>query len=230
MGTDEACLVATAEAAEKSGQYDAAFDIWQQIASITNRPDHLCKLGRVAQKLRRWSDAEAALVKASRVDNRFPVPIALLGSLFLARTDGDRLANARQAKVWLERAHAMSPSPMYLSLLGAANDRLGDKEAAEDAFRKVIELDESYVEAYFNLGLLLARDDQNEEAERLLRKATQLDPNSHKAHGQLGVLLQKLGRHSEGEIELRRALEINPTDVIASRHLHGVAGGPDSTN
>lgn len=223
MENEESDLIEIAGAAERSGQYGTTYDLWRRIASITNRPDYLCKLGRVAQKLGRWSDAEEALVKALKLDNKFPVPLALLGSLFLARTDGDQLANAHQAKVWLERAHAISPSPMYLSLIGAANDRLGDSKAAEDAFRRVIELDKSYAEAYFNLGLLLARNGQNEEAEKLLRKATQLDPNSHEAHGQLGVLLQRLGKSSEGEAELKRALEINRTDVIASRHLDKVA-------
>ena|SRR3989442_2415319 len=114
---------------------------------------------------------------------------------------------------------------MSLSLLGAAHDRLGEKEAAREAFRKAIELDESYAEAHFNLGLLLATDGQNEEAERLLRKATQLDPNSHEAHGRLGILLQELGKHSEAEDELRRAIEINPTDAIANFYLNRAPGG-----
>jgi len=48
-------------------------------------------------------------------------------------------------------------------------------------FRKVIELDENYAEAYFNLGLLLADEGQNVEAERLLRRATELAPNSSHA-------------------------------------------------
>ena len=113
--------------------------------------------------------------------------------------------------------------------MGDAHDRLGEKEAAKEAFRKAIELDDSYAEAYLNLGLLLADDGQNEEAERLLRTATRLNPNSHKAHGRLGILLQELGRYSEAEAELRRAIEIDPTDAIASSYLNRAAGGA-STN
>jgi tetratricopeptide (TPR) repeat protein len=106
-----------------------------------------------------------------------------------------------------------------------AHDRLGEKQAAIESFRKAIELDASYEEAYFNLGVLLADDGQNEEAEKLLRTATRLDPNFHKAHGRLGVLLQELGRYSEAEAEFRRAIEIDPTDAIASSYLNGSAGG-----
>jgi Flp pilus assembly protein TadD len=109
-------------------------------------------------------------------------------------------------------------------LLGDAHNRLGDKKSAREAFRKAIELDETYAEAYFNLGLLLADDGQSEEAERLLRTATQLTPNSHKAHGRLGILLQQLGRYSEAEAELRRAIEIDPTDAIANFYINRVAG------
>jgi tetratricopeptide (TPR) repeat protein len=62
------------------------------------------------------------------------------------------------AKAWLEQAVAAAPSPIPLSFLGDAHNRLGDKKSAREAFRKAIELDETYAEAYFNLGLLLADD------------------------------------------------------------------------
>jgi tetratricopeptide (TPR) repeat protein len=99
------------------------------------------------------------------------------------------------------------------------------RKLPKGAFRKAIQLDASYAEAYFNLAVLLANDGQNDEAEKLLRTAAQLDPNSHKAHGQLGILLQRLGKDSEGEAELRRAIEIDPTDAIASFYLNRPTGG-----
>jgi tetratricopeptide (TPR) repeat protein len=223
VSNEESVLLEAAKAAERSGNCAAAFDAWQRLASATNRPDYLCKLGRVAQKLERWTYAEKAFFDALRVEKTFPLAIVGLGSLFLARADGDRSTNLRTAKAWLEQAIAALPSQISLSLLGDAHNRLGEKEAAKGAFRKAIELDASYTEAYFNLGILLANDGQNEEAERLLRTATQLDPNSHKAHGQLGVLLQQLGRYSEAEGELRRAIEIDPTDAIAISYLNRAA-------
>ena len=225
MRNEEAALLGTAQAAERSGNYAAAFDAWQHLASMTSRPDYLCKVGCVAQKLGRWTDAEKAFLDALKVDKTFWLAMTFLGSLFLARTDGDLSTNARTAKAWLEKALAADPSQMSLNFLGDAHDRLGEKEAAREAFRRVIELDASYAEAYFNLGLLLARDGENEEAERLLRKATQLDPNFHEAHGRLGILLQNLGRHAEAEAELRRAIEIDPTDATANFYLNQAAGG-----
>jgi len=221
---EESALLEAAGAAERSGNYAIAFDAWQQLASLTSRPDYFCKAGRIAQKLGRWIDSETAFLDALKVDKTFSLAMVVLGSLFLKRTDGDPSTNARRAKAWLEQAVAVNPSTMSLSFLGDAHNRLGDKKSAREAFRKAIELDETDAEAYVNLGLLLADDGQSDEAERLLRTATLLNPNSHKAHGRLGILLQQLGRYSEAEAELRRAVEIDPTDEIAGSYLNRVAG------
>ena len=227
MRNEELVLQETAMAAERSGNLEAASDAWRALSSIAaSRPDYLCKLGRVAERLGRWADAEQAFLEAIRVDECFSLAMALLGSLFLKRTDGDRSANAEKAKAWLEQAVAIAPNQMSLSFLGSAHARLGEKEAAKAAFRKVIEVDDTYVEAYLNLGLLLSADGQAIEAEGLLRKATQLDPGSHRAHGALGVLLQELGNYSEAEAELKRTLELNPTDPIARNHLRLLADDP----
>ncbi len=225
MRNEESALLEAAGAAERSGNYAVAFDAWQQLASMTSRPDYFCKAGRIAQKLGRWTDSETAFLDALRVDKTFSLAMVVLGSLFLKRTDGDPSTNARRAKAWLEQAVAVAPSPMSLSFLGDAHNRLGDKKSAREAFRKAIELDETDAEAYFNLGLLLADDGQSDEAERLLRTATLLDANSHKAHGRLGILLWQLGRYSEAEAELRRAIGIDPTDEIARSYLNRAADG-----
>jgi len=216
---EESALQETAKAAERVGNYNAAFEAWQHLALMTSRPDYLCKVGRMAQKLGRWTDAEKAYLDALVVDETFPLAMVLLGSLFLKRTDRDPSTNARTAKAWLQKAIATAPSPNALSFLGTAHDRLREKKAAMEAFRRAIALDESYAEGYLNLGILLAKDGDNEEAEGLLRMATQLDPSSHKAHGTLGILLQACGKYSEAEHELRRAMELDPTDAIASFYL-----------
>jgi Flp pilus assembly protein TadD len=194
--------------------------------------------------LERWDDAERAFLDALRVASKKAMVIpgnagspglvdktlsaakTLLGSLFLERSDGDRAENARKAKEWLEQAVAVAPNQASLSFLGSALARLGEKEAAKSTFRKVIELDESYVEAYINLGLLLSTDGQAIEAEGLFRRATQLDPGSPRAHGALGVLLQELGHYSEASAELKRTLEIDPTDSIARDRLRLLADDP----
>jgi tetratricopeptide (TPR) repeat protein len=237
MTDKELALQEAATAAEQSGDLEDAYDIWRTISSLdTNRPDYLCKLGHVAERLEKWTCAEQAFLDAievasklkamprtigslNLVDKTLSLAMGLLGSLFLARRDGDRSVNAQRAREWLEQAVAVAPNQVSLSFLGSAYARLGEKEAAKTAFRKVIELDETYAEAHLNLGLLLSADGQAIEAEGLLRKAAQLDPGCHQAHGALGVLLQELGHYSEAEAELKRTLELNPTDSIARARL-----------
>jgi tetratricopeptide (TPR) repeat protein len=244
MKPEEVALQETARSAERSGDLKAALGAWRALSLINaNRPDYFLELGSAAQDLERWEDAERAFLDALRVaskekaipgsansadliDKTCSMAKTLLGSLFLKRTDGDRSANVRKAKEWLEQAVAVFPNQASLSFLGSAYARLGEKEAAKAAFRKVIDLDETYVEAYINLGHLLSADSQAIEAEWLFRKAVLLDPGSHRAHGALGVLLQNLGHYSEAEAELRRTLELNPTDTVARDHLRRLASDP----
>jgi tetratricopeptide (TPR) repeat protein len=239
---EELALQKTAESAERSGDLEAALNAWQALSFIAgNRPDYFCKFGRAAQDLERWADAERAFLDALRVaskvkakpgsadpadfvDKTSSLVMTFLGSLFLERSDGNRSANARKAIGWLEQA--VIPNQASLSFLGSAHARLGEKEAAKAAFRKVIDLDETYVEAYINLGHLLSANGQAIEAEGLFRKAVRLDPRSYLAHGALGVLLQELGHYSEAEAELKRTLELNPTDPVARDHLRRLADDP----
>jgi tetratricopeptide (TPR) repeat protein len=241
MGDEEVTLQETAKSAERSGDLEAALDAWRALSLINaNRPDYFCMLGSVAKDLGRWAYAEEAFLDAIKVTSKLKaipgiprtpelvdktdsMAKTLLGSLFLTRTDGDGSANARKAKEWLEQAVAATPNQASLSFLGTAHQRLGEREAAKAAFRKVIEIDATYAEAYLNLGLLLSADGQAIEAEGLLRKAAQLDPDSHRAHGALGILLKELGHYSEAEAELKRTLELNPNDSIARNHLRRLA-------
>jgi tetratricopeptide (TPR) repeat protein len=223
-------LVEKARSAEDAGDFAAAFQAWNQLVSETRRADHYCQLGRVASKLGMWAEAEKAFHDALAIKPHFAVAMLMFGSLLLIRTDGDQTDNAKTAKDWLLRAMEIDRTAMALSLMGAADYRLGEKDAAKDAYRAAIEIDGAYEEAYFNLGNIVAEEGDDAEAERLLRRAIQLDPNYHVAHGRLGILLQRVGRSSEGEAELKRALEINPADAIASRYLNRVAGGLGSTN
>jgi tetratricopeptide (TPR) repeat protein len=194
-------LVETARGAEKSADFAAAFQAWNQLASKTKRADHYCQAGRLARKLELWSDAEKAFLDALAIKPQFTVAMLMLGSLFLIRTDGDQTANAQTAKVWLLRASEIDRTAMVLNLMGAADCLLGEKDAAKEAYRAAIEIDGAYEESYFNLGNIVAEEGDDAEAERLLRRAIQLDPSYHAAHGRLNILLQKQGRHLEAESE-----------------------------
>jgi protein O-mannosyl-transferase len=216
---NESELINAATRAENSGDLTAAFETWTRLASQIKRADFQCQLGRIATKLKKWADAEKAFTEALSINSRFSVAMLLMGSLFLERTDRDQASNAESARVWLSRSLDVDRTAMGWSLLGAALYRLGEKQAAQRAYRTALGIDESYEEAYFNLGILVAEQGNDIEAEALLRKAIQLDPAFLLAHGRLGLLLQKQGRYVEAESEFKRCIEINPDNYLSHFYL-----------
>ena len=212
-------LKKAARNAEKEGDYEAAFRAWHKLASETRRAPFYCQAGRVAVELERWADAEKAFLEALTIDSDLAIAMGLIGALYLFRKDGDRTDNFKTAKTWLLRALELNRTAPILSLLGAAHYRLGEKDGAKDAYQAAIELDASYEEAYFNLGVLEQEEGNDAESERLLRRAIQLDPERLGAHGRLGVLLHKRGRHSEAESEFRRCIETDPSDYFSHLYL-----------
>lgn len=215
MNNEISELVNAATRAENSGDLKAAFETWTRIASQTRRADFQCQLGRIAGRLEKWAVAEKAFAEALSINPRFSVAMLLMGSLFLERTDGDQARNAESGRLWLSRSLDIDPTAVGWSFLGAALYRLGEKQAAQRAYRTALGIDESYEEAYFNLGILVAEEGNDIEAEALLRKAIQLDPSYLVAHGRLGLLLQKQGRYVEAESEFKCCIEIDPDDYFA---------------
>jgi tetratricopeptide (TPR) repeat protein len=219
-------MLERAEEAERLGDVDTAIQLWLEISSKTQRFEAYFQLARLALMRENWQTAETALLRVVEIGINLPVAEAMLGALFLERTDGDRATNLGAARTWLLRSVEISKTAPTLCLLGTVYSHLKEKEDAKKAWRLAIGADENYEEAYFNLGLLLSADGQAIEAEGLLRKAAQLDPDSPRAHGALGVLLQELGHYSEAEAELKRALELDPADSIARNHLRHLMNDP----
>jgi tetratricopeptide (TPR) repeat protein len=221
-----AATVERAEEAERLEDLDSAFRLWLEISSKTQKAEAHFQLARLALMLERWKTAETALLHVLDTGTNLSVAEAMLGALFLNRSDGDHVSNLETAKMWFLRSIATAKIAPTLCLLGVVYSNLKEKESAAKAWRSAIEVDENYEEAYFNLGLLLSADGQAVEAEGLLRKAVQLDPDSPRAHGALGVLLEELGHYAEAEAELKRTLELNPSDSIAQKRLRRLMNDP----
>jgi adenylate cyclase len=100
--------------------------------------------------------------------------------------------------------------------------REGNHEA-QDMFRRAIDLDPSYADAYAALGLSLIEAvssgwtefiaDDLGNAETLGQKALSIDPTSTRAHRLLAEVDMMKGRFDLALDETRRAIEINPNDA-----------------
>jgi tetratricopeptide (TPR) repeat protein len=211
-----------ADAAEESGDLDSAFRMWLEISSKSQTSKSYFQLARLALTLRKWQAAETALLRILEINPNLPLALGMLGALFLNRTDGGRANNLEAAKTWLLRSIETAKTAPTLCLLGTVYSHLSEKAKAQEAWWTAIEVDGQYEEAYFNLGILAAKDGNSERAENLLAKAIQIDPEYFSAHGRLAKLLRKQGRYPEAEREFRRCVEIDPSHYLSRLYLASV--------
>jgi tetratricopeptide (TPR) repeat protein len=206
-----------AEAAEAIGQLQNALELWEKVCRTDPDPATLCKLGRLRQKLGQWQPAEEALLAALAIDRSFTIAMLFLGILNMHREDIEHDAAMQQAATWLEKAIALEPSAMAHTLLGVTFCHRRDPESARQAFKRAIELDDEYEEAYYNLAGL---PDTNPERKRdLYQKAIHLDPDYALAHQRLGVIEHKQKNLPAAEYHFRRAVELDTLDVFSHLYL-----------
>jgi superkiller protein 3 len=102
----------------------------------------------------------------------------------------------------------------------AAQQR-GDLERAADAYRRAIEIDSEFTEAYANLGAVLSRLGRYEEAVRAYDRALTLDPRLNAARVNLGLAHYRAGALAPAAETFRAAYTANPS-LLQVRQLLGL--------
>ena len=113
-----------------------------------------------------------------------------------------------------ERFRAAPGEPFLREILvglalvwGAA---LGHKAQAAERFRQALELDQDFVDAWNNLGNVLAELGEADEAVEALEKALELDPDYGDAHYNLADVLDSQGRKEQAAEHWRSYLRQQP--------------------
>jgi len=88
----------------------------------------------------------------------------------------------------------------------------GRDDKVAEAWGKVIEIEPSFAEAHFNLGVALTKAGKIEEAIPHFEKAIELNPYFVKGYEAMGNALAGLGRNDEALKQYMKALELNPDD------------------
>ncbi|WP_293122706.1 tetratricopeptide repeat protein [Microcoleus sp. bin38.metabat.b11b12b14.051] len=83
-----------------------------------------------------------------------------------------------------------------------------DKAGAEAAFRRAIQIDPNFAEAYANLGSLLANQNKLEEAASNLQNAIRLKPNTAEFHYMFGQVLYAQNKMSEAVESVKKARDL----------------------
>ncbi|MEG3859377.1 tetratricopeptide repeat protein [Microcoleus sp. herbarium12] len=83
-----------------------------------------------------------------------------------------------------------------------------DKTGAETAFRRAIQIDPNFAEAYANLGSLLANQNKLADAISNLQTAIRLKPNSPEFHYMFGQVLYAQNKMSEALESVKKARDL----------------------
>ncbi len=114
-------------------------------------------------------------------------------------------------------------SIQVLFWLGAAYERTGRHEPAERAFRRLLELDESFAPALNYLGYMWAELGQNlDEALGLIQRAVAMEPDNGAYVDSLGWVKFRLGEYEQARDLLERAARLIPEDAVIYEHLGDV--------
>ena len=105
------------------------------------------------------------------------------------------------------------------SVLAGRWRNAGRVDDAVEQYRKAVELNPGYMEAYSNLGNALRQQGRLDEAMAHCRKALEIQPQSARTHRILGLALAGSGRLDEAIAQFQEALAIEPECAEAHNDL-----------
>jgi len=115
---------------------------------------------------------------------------------------------------------ASSPNSYHIrNNLGTVYWRQGRIDAAEQEWRKALELSPRNVIFINNLGLVFAHRKQYADATAYFQRSMRYKPNYTDAHLNLGNVYEELGQHADAELQFRAAVALSPLNVDARNKL-----------
>ena len=149
------------------------------------------------------ADSLAPLIRGAR--ERLQVQVRLSTS--------SRSRYFAQADSLLAAGKALAPDDLIFLVVEATRaDAEDDPQSAETVWRRVLEVNPNYAEAYNRLGYLYLGKGRYEEAEAAMRRYAFVAPDLANPHDSLGEVLMTVGRYEEAETEFARALAKQPDD------------------
>jgi len=201
-----------ARALKETGRVDQALALYRSAASrwptdpalfhdlaVAARDASQAKHGAAAGALRDEAEqAERVAVALS------PTTATAHNGLGLLAIDAGRIEDAAAE---FERAAASDPNnASYLANLGNARRALGDRAAAEKAYRQALDISPQTADAANGLGVLLVEARRPGEAVAWFERALASAPDLVEARLNLGIALQESGQLVRAAEEYRRVL------------------------
>jgi tetratricopeptide (TPR) repeat protein len=197
--------------------------------AITLKPDAMLGYLKRGETYRRRGEFVAAirdLRRASELDTTATRPLEELGDAYLADTP-HRYGSAAERYEQYVRLDNSSPRVLYK--LAFAKYHEGRADAAIDAARRALALDDKFAEAYYLLGLCYRDAQQPDAARKMLEAAVKLQPTLHHAREELADLFGALDRVEDrlNQLEILTALDPGPSRAVALGLAYAKAGQTD---
>jgi Flp pilus assembly protein TadD len=198
-----------AEVQSLLGHHDEALALTESLVQLAPNDHGAWELkAQLLLKLKRPAQAAAPARHAAELDPDCPIAHAYLAE---ACQEAGELAEAQAA--WVEVLERAPFEPAFLCNFGTLQNKLKQPAAAEQSFRRAIELRPDFALAYRNLGETLASGRRFEEAAAAFQKARELDPNDANANLRAGDMALRRRQFELAERAYRDALEIAPHDA-----------------
>ncbi len=94
-----------------------------------------------------------------------------------------------------------------LYLMAKCYDELGEYKTAKEVLYDLLNIDENNYKAYFKLGNILEKEDDNDSAIDMYEQCLDIEPSCYDAYEALGILLANKGEYKEAEDLYKRAIE-----------------------
>lgn len=184
-GYDAALLIELASMLRETGRHEEAL---RAIRTVCDREPRnaaaRCELGNCLAAAGRQDEAERAYMDCLKLDPNQNTARVQLGNILL------RSGRALPAIALYDTALLSNPDmPALHNNLATACMAAGQLDRAEHHFRRTVALDQSFFQAWLNLGRVLASTGRSEEARDALLRAKELrpdDPRAQQALQQLG--------------------------------------------
>ena len=167
--------------------------------------------------LKRYLDAEKALLKSFKLKDTQPDIASDLGSIYLKN------GNIKNARRYLEIAQASSANNnmhIVFNNLGALSAETGKNRQALKFWKQALNKNPGLPEAHINMGVVYEKIGQKRKAVAAYQKALELDDSNAMAHYNLGVIYAKGKDFSKAVEEWETASKLDRKDEII---LNGLA-------
>jgi Flp pilus assembly protein TadD len=188
--------------ASKAGDHAAAIRLFREAIRTGDNPAESRR--EMAASMMLSGNTAGAIAELEKLPED-PVAMTNLGNAYLK---SGRVEDAK--RVLSSKA---SGEPAANNLLGLALLQSGESAAAENAFRKALNLQPDLAEANSNLGTLLAGRRDYAEASWYLGKAVAASPGNAEFHHKFGIVLALSHDYRGARLQLEQALRLAPRDA-----------------